>query len=61
MLCEPPKTDPKLTATPTPKKPPGTPSAELVAKLKALTPAQREQVIAMAAQLLAKKAHRPKS
>ena len=47
-----------MSTPPSSKKPPAKPSPELVAALKALTPAQREQAIAMAAQLLAKKAHR---
>jgi hypothetical protein len=47
-----------MTTTPPPKKPPGKLSPELVAKLRSLTPAQREQAISIAAQLLAKKAHR---
>ncbi len=49
-----------MSSTPSSKQPSGKLSPELVAMLKALTPAQREQAIAMAAQLLAKKAHRPK-
>jgi hypothetical protein len=47
-----------MTTPPSPKKPPAKLSPELVAQLKALTPAQREQAMTMAAQLLAKKAHR---
>ncbi len=47
-----------MSTAPQSKKPSGKLSPELVAKLQALTPEQREQAIRIAARLLAIKAHR---
>jgi hypothetical protein len=47
-----------MSTTPNAKKPSGNFSPELVAMLKAATPAQREQATGIAARLLAIKAHR---
>jgi hypothetical protein len=47
-----------MSTPPGPKKSPAKLSPALATELKALTPVQRERAIAMAAQLLAKKADR---